>query len=244
MRRTPLLLAAASSASLLLAGCGAATSDTAGPAPQVAPAAATEDAPALADGLLPADRFAPGGTVTQVTGDEFAALLGHDRSGHGAPAGVTVTPRACVDALAAARTALGDPSAVDDAAGQYTRTGFTGTAEVLATGGPAATVVGTLTDAVAACPTATVATPMGQAVLTFGAVTTPDLGDAAAVVPVTVTVTRDQGPGMTGSALVGVVSDGDRVLGLATGGLGTAPDAAAFDALLADAAQHAADTLG
>ncbi len=212
-------------------------------APQVAPAAATEDAPALADGLLPADRFAPGGTVTQVTGDEFAGLLGA-HADHGAPADVAVTPQACVDALTAARTALGDPSAVDDVAGQYTRTGFTGTAEVLATGGPAATVVGTLTDAVAACPTATVSTPMGQAVVTFGTVTTPDLGDAAAVVPVTVTLTRDQGPGMTGSALVGVVSDGDRVLGLATGGLGTAPDAAAFDALLADAAQHAADTLG
>lgn len=244
MRRTPLLLAAASSASLLLAGCGASASDGAQPAPQVAPAAATEDAPALADGLLPADRFAPGGTVTQVTGDEFAALLGGDHADHGAPADVAVTPQACVDALTAARTALGDPSAVDDVAGQYTRTGFTGTAEVLATGGPAATVVGTLTDAVAACPTATVGTPMGQAVVTFGSVTTPELGDAAAVVPVTATVTRDQGPGMTGSALLGVVSDGDRVLGLATGGLGTAPDAAAFDALLADAAQHAADTLG
>ncbi|MCO7222437.1 hypothetical protein [Klenkia sp. PcliD-1-E] len=244
MRRTPLLLAAASSASLLLAGCGAATSDTARPAPQVAPAAATEDAPALADGLLPADRFAPGGTVTQVTGDEFAGLLGRARGHDVDPGAVTVTPQACVDALTAARAALGDPSAVDDVAGQYTRTGFTGTAEVLTTGGPAATVVGTLTDAVAACPTATVATPMGQAVVTFGTVTTPDLGDAAAVVPVTVSVTRDQGPGTTGSALLGVVSDGDRVLGLATGGLGTAPDAAAFDALLADAAQHAADTLG
>ncbi|GHE08087.1 hypothetical protein [Klenkia taihuensis] len=244
MRRTPLLLAAASSASLLLAGCGASTPAASGDAPEVAPAAATEEAPALADGLLPADRFAPGGTVTQVTGDEFAALLGGDHADHGSPADVTVTPQACVDALTAARTALGDPSAVEDAAGQYTRTGFTGTGEVLATGGPAATVVGTLTDAVAACPTATVATPMGQAVVTFGTVTTPDLGDAAAVVPVTVTVTRDQGPGMTGSALVGVVSDGDRVLGLATGGLGAAPDAAAFDALLADAAQHAADTLG
>ncbi|SDG31701.1 hypothetical protein [Klenkia brasiliensis] len=241
MRRTPLLLAAASSASLLLAGCGASSTVAAQDAAQVAPAAATEDAPALADGLLPADRFAPGGTVTQVTGDEFAGLLGDH---HGAPADVTVTPQACVDALAAARTALGDPSAVVDVAGQYTRTGFTGTAEVLATGGPAATVVGTLTDAVAACPTATVATPMGQAVVTFGAVTTPDLGDAAAVVPVTVSLTREQGPTMTGSALLGLVSDGDRVLGLATGGLGTAPDAAAFDTLLADAAQHAADTLG
>ncbi|MCM3523421.1 hypothetical protein, partial [Curtobacterium sp. P97] len=137
------------------------------------------------------------------------------------PGQLTVTPAACTDALTAARTALGDPAAVDDAVGQYTRSGFGGTAELLATGGPAATVVGTLTDAVAACPTATVDSPMGQAVVTFGAVTSPALGDAAAVVPVSVTITHGQGPAMTGAALLGVVSDGDRVLALATAGLGT-----------------------
>lgn len=249
MRRTPLLLAAsaAASASLLLAGCGA--TDTA-----VTPAAATADATTqataeapvvdLADGLLPADRFAPGGTVTEVTADQFAAALGAGPAHDGELGEVTVTPAACTDALAAARTALGDPADVDDAVGQYTRSGFGGTAELLATGGPAATVVGTLTDAVAACPTATVDTAMGQAVVTFGAVTTPALGDAAAVVPVSVSLTRGQGPAMTGAALLGVVSDGDRVLALATAGLGTVPDQAAFETLLGAAQQHAADTLG
>jgi hypothetical protein len=242
MRRTPLLLAAsaAASASLLLAGCGA-TDTAVTPAAATAPAAPAAD---LADGLLPADQFAPGGTVTQVTPAEFAAALGGDQAHEGDPGQITVTPTACTDALTAARTALGDPADVDDAVGQYTRSGFGGTAELLATGGPAATVVGTLTDAVAACPTATVDTAMGQAVITFGAVGAPALGDAAAVVPVSVTVTPGQGPAMTGAALLGVVSDGDRVLALATAGLGTVPDQAAFESLLAAAQQHAADTLG
>jgi hypothetical protein len=242
MRRTPLLLAAsaAASASLLLAGCGA-TDTAVTPAAATAPAAPAAD---LADGLLPADQFAPGGTVTEVTPAEFAAALGGDQAHEGDPGRITVTPAACTDALTAARTALGDPADVDDAVGQYTRSGFGGTAELLATGGPAATVVGTLTDAVAACPTATVDTAMGQAVITFGAVGAPALGDAAAVVPVSVTVTPGQGPAMTGAALLGVVSDGDRVLALATAGLGTVPDQAAFESLLAAAQQHAADTLG
>jgi hypothetical protein len=242
MRRTPLLLAAsaAASASLLLAGCGA-TDTAVTPAAATAPAAPAAD---LADGLLPADQFAPGGTVTEVTPAEFAAALGGDQAHEGDPGQITVTPAACTDALTAARTALGDPADVDDAVGQYTRSGFGGTAELLATGGPAATVVGTLTDAVAACPTATVDTAMGQAVITFGAVGAPALGDAAAVVPVSVTVTPGQGPAMTGAALLGVVSDGDRVLALATAGLGTVPDQAAFESLLAAAQQHAADTLG
>ncbi|SDP56732.1 hypothetical protein SAMN05660199_04260 [Klenkia soli] len=234
MRRTPLLLAAAASTTLLLAGCGA--GDT-----PVAPAAATQEAPALAEGLLPADQFAPGATVTAVTADDLAAALGaapsHD------PGRITVTPQACVDALQVARTALGDPADVDDVAGQYARAGFGGTAELLATGGPAQTAVGTLVDAVAACPTATVDTAMGQAVVTFGAVTRPDLGDDAAVVPLTVTLPG--GPVSGGSALLGLVSDGDRLLGLATGSIGTtAPDQAAFDTLLAAAQEHAADTLG
>ncbi|SCX56964.1 hypothetical protein SAMN03159343_3547 [Klenkia marina] len=234
MRRTPLLVATAS-ASLLLAGCGAA--DTA-----VTPAAATQEAVPLADGLLPAAQFAPGGgAVTQVTPGDVTAALGHDHQVD--PAQYTVTPTACTDALEVARTALGDPADVDDAAGQYTRSGLGGTAELLGTGGPAATVVGTLTDAVAACPTATVDGPQGQAVVTFGAVTEPALGDAAAVVPVTVSVTRGEGPPLTGAALVGVVSDGERMLALGTAGLGTAPDRAAFEALLAQAHQHAADTL-
>jgi hypothetical protein len=242
MRRTPLLLAAsaAASASLLLAGCGA-TDTAVTPAAATAPAAPAAD---LADGLLPADQFAPGGTVTEVTPAEFAAALGGDQAHEGDPGRIAVTPAACTDALTAARTALGDPADVDDAVGQYTRSGFGGTAELLATGGPAATVVGTLTDAVAACPTATVDTAMGQAVITFGAVGAPALGDAAAVVPVSVTVTPGQGPAMTGAALLGVVSDGDRVLALATAGLGTVPDQAAFESLLAAAQQHAADTLG
>jgi hypothetical protein len=238
MRRTPLLLAAAASASLLLAGCGAATSDA---APAVAPAAATQDAPALADGLLPAEQFAPGSTVTGVTADDLAGALGA-AAGHD-PGQVTITPSTCTDALDAARAALGDPADVDDAAGQYAQVGFGGTAELLSTGGPAQTAVGTLADAVAACPTATLATDRGQAVVTFGAVTRPDLGDDAVVVPVSVTLSG--GPVSGGSALLGLVSDGDRLLALATGAVGTTvPDQAAFEALLAGAQQHAADTLG
>ncbi|MEI4271499.1 hypothetical protein TEK04_07165 [Klenkia sp. LSe6-5] len=244
MRRTPLLLVASTvaSASLLLAGCGATSTP-------VAPAAATQDAAAeavpLADGLLPADRFAPGGTVTRVTPDDVAAALGGAHGQHGVdPGQVSITPAACTDALEVARTALGDPSDVDDAVGQYTRSGFGGTAEVLAVGGPSADLVGTLTTAVAASPTATVDTALGQAVVEFGAVTQPALGDAAAVVPVSVTLTPAQGAAMSGSGLVGVVADGDRVLALATAGLGTTPDPVAFTALLTAAQDHAVDVLG
>ncbi len=241
MRRTPLLLAtAAASAVLLLAGCGSSADSAAAPV-SVAPAAATEDAAALADGLLPADEFAPGAEVTPVTADQLSAALagatGHDLSA------VTVTPESCVAALDAARAALGDPAAVQDAAGQVARAGFAGSAELLTLGGPTDVLVGTLTDAVAACPTATISTPMGDAVVTFGTVTSPDLGDAAAVVPVTATVTQPGGAQLGGSALLGVVQDGDRLLTLVSGAVATAPDAAAFDELLAAAAQHASDTL-
>lgn len=242
MRRTPLLLAtAAASSALLLAGCGAATATSAAAPVVVAPAAATEDAVALADGLLPAEEFAPGTEVTPVTAEQLSTALdaaaGHDTGA------VTITPDTCVTALDAARAALGDPADVQDAAGQFARVGFSGTAELLTVGGPSDAVVGTLTDAVAACPTATIGTPTGDAVITFGAVGAPALGDAAAVVPVTATVTREGGMQVTGSALLGVVQDGDRLLTLVSGAVAGAPDAAAFDELLAAASQHAADTL-
>ncbi len=240
MRRTPLLLAAAASASLLLAGCGAATADVA-PARNRTPPPRTRRRPSSPTACCRPGSSPPGGTVTPVTADDLAGALGA-AAGHD-PGPVTITPATCTDALDAARAALGDPADVDDAAGQYARAGFGGTAELLTTGGPAATAVGTLVDAVAACPTATLDTAMGQAVVTFGAVTRPDLGDDAAVVPVSVTLAG--GPVGGGSALLGLVSDGDRLLALATGAVGTtAPDQVAFEALLADAQQHAADTLG
>ncbi|WP_157519066.1 hypothetical protein [Modestobacter sp. Leaf380] len=241
MRRTPLLLAtAAASSALLLSGCGATATPAAAPV-AVSPAAATEDAVPLADGLLPAEEFAPDAEVTPVTADQLSAALG--AAGEHDPGAVTVTPDTCVTALEAARAALGDPADVQDAAGQVARSGFTASAELLTVGGPGDAVVSTLTDAVAACPTATVSTPMGDAVITFGTVTAPALGDAAAVVPVTATVTRQGGMQIGGSALLGVVQDGDRLLTLVAGAVATAPDAAAFDELLAAAAQHAADTL-
>ena len=246
MRRTLFLpLAAAASASLLLAGCGTTAQADSAASVSVQPAAATDDAAELADGLLPAEEFAPGAEVTPVTAGQLQEALG-SAQGQAAgvdPGSVTVTPDTCVTAVQAAVSALGDPAAVTDAAGQVARAGFAATAELLTVGGPADTVVGTLTDAVAACPTATITTPMGDAVVTFGAVTTPDLGDAAAVVPVTATLTQPGGTPMTAAALLGVVSDGDRVLTLVRGGLGTT-DAAAFDELLATAVGHAADTLG
>ena len=239
MRRTPLLLAAGS---LLLAGCGPAAAPAAAPAAEVAPAAATEDAPALADGLLPADRFAPGATVTPVTADDLTAALGYAAAQDAGD--VTVTPQACADAVDTLRAALGSPSGVAGAAGQYARTGFGGTAELLAEGGPADTAVEAVTAAVAACPVATVTGDRGSAQVAFGPVSTPALGEAAVVVPVTVTLTVDGRPGPSGSGLLGLVSDEDRLLALATGSLGTGSDPAAFGTLLEAAVAHATDTLG
>ncbi len=249
MRRTPLLLATAACSSLLLAGCGVAgnSGDAAAPV-SVAPAAATDDTTALADGLLPAADFAPGAQVVPVTAgqlrDALAGAIGPRTGGTAADIGtVTITPDGCVTALQAARTALGDPAAVQDAAGQVARSGFAGTAELLTVGGPVAQVVPTLADAVAACPTATVSTGQGQAVVSFGAPSTPALGDAALVLPVSATLTRAGGAPVTGSALLGVVQDGDRLLTLVSGAVVGAPDAGTFDRLLAAAQQHAADTL-
>ncbi|MCW2582324.1 MAG: hypothetical protein JWQ53_1114 [Klenkia sp.] len=247
MRRTLLLpLAAVASSALLLAGCGTTSEADSAASVSVQPAAATDGAAVLADGLLPIEEFAPGVEVTPVTAGQLQQALGaaQGHAGEVDPGSVTVTPDTCVTAVQAAVTALGDPAAVTDAAGQVARAGFAATAELLTVGGPADTVVGTLTDAVAACPTATVTTPMGDAVVTFGAVTSPELGDAAAVVPVTATLTQPGGTPVTGSGLLGVVSDGDRVLTLATGGLGAGADPVAFGELLADAVGHAADTLG
>ena len=105
---------------------------------------------AVADGLLPADEFAPGAEVTPVTAGQLQEALG-SAQGQAAgvdPGSVTVTPDTCVTAVQAAVSALRDPAAVTDAAGQVARAGFAATAELLTVGGPADTVVGTLTDAV------------------------------------------------------------------------------------------------
>ena len=264
LRRRPratLLISAALTGTAVLAGCGA--SDAAGGAGtaevSIAPAAGSAAAsssgsPAgapgevddLSAGLLPAEAFGAG-TVTPIPLEQLmtrAQLAAGPLAGR--LAGVTVTPESCTTALEAMRGAPPRPEDLEGFAAQAAEgPGATvPTLQVLAAGPLVQDAVQQFQDAVTACPEATVTAPrLGTLTLSLQPLDAPAVGDRAAAVGVTATVTPAEGQPVTAPALVGMVQDGDRLVTLLSGGPGGAPDADTFLALLEQAYEHQAAAL-
>jgi hypothetical protein len=247
-RRVPGVLLAAVAVTGLVAGCGGGSAGTGGGSAaasgSIHPAASTSPdsaESALAKGLLPAAAFGPQTTVAGLDLGTLAQKAGANGGPMAALSGVSITPPECATALQALVPAV---VGVRDAAAQTATGQGTTTLEALVSGGPAATGVATLKQLLGSCASVQVTSPkLGQASVTVAEVPVGELGDAAAGVRVTATATPAGRAAMTVPALAGVVQDGDRLLLLGTVGTdGTAPDEAAFTALLqkAVATEHAA----
>jgi hypothetical protein len=243
-RRQAALVTTVSAVALtgLLAGCtggtdtsGASTVGGGAPAGIASPVASTAPAPTasadLARGLLPADAFGAGATVVPVTPEQVQQQLSALPGGlAGVLAGIEVSPAPCASALKTVGATL---TGVTGMAGEAARTGAGGTAEALVTGGAASTTADTVRTVVRACPTVRISSSHGTADVTLSTVDLPALGDDAAAVQATATLTPADRAPITLTALLGVVQDADRVvlLGTATPG-GAAPDTTSFVSLL------------
>jgi hypothetical protein len=244
-RRTLGLLAAGLAAGALLSGCGGGQTRT-------APAAATHAATAapaadtsgqdLAAGLLPAQAFGDGATAMSVPLDRLRAMAPMAAAPF---AGVDVQPPACLSAI---QSVLPQLAAVDDAAAQVARSAGTVSIEALAVPSAPVDAVGTLQQLTTACSAVDVtAERYGSAHVTVVPVALPSdsaLPDRTAVVAITVTATGADGRSWSGTALAGVVEDGDRVLALAQAApQGGQVSSASFTDLLSQAYTTQADAL-
>jgi hypothetical protein len=237
-------LAAAGAAGLALAACAdGGSGGAAAGSPSSAPAsssAAQSSAPAdLTPGLLPAEAFGPGATVTQVTAQQLqqgTGVAGQSMQD------AQITPAACDAAVKSTQPATGDlPGMVAQVA--VDQATASSTVEVLAQGDGVTDHVSTLSDQIAACPQATVTTPQFTATITFAPLDLPDLGDASAGISFSTAVSTPDGQQVTVPALLAFAVDGDRLVGLTTVTQGAAPDPAAFTALLQKAYDTQADAL-
>ena len=232
----------------LLTACGGADdasgepAATSSPAPastsSSAPAEPTDEAGALAAGLLPADAFGEQATVVALSREQLRQSAGLAAD----PASLDVSPEACADILSVTQPPIDD---YEDVAAQSATVGATTTVEVLLEGAGTDRAVTTLTKAVENCPEAQISSPeLGDATLTFETLDAPAVGDAGAAVRYTTTLTQG-GQEVSVPALVGVVQEGDRVITLLTIATdGSSPDAAAFTSLLQQAFEVQADQLG
>jgi hypothetical protein len=244
--RTALLITAGlAAAATALSGCAAGASgqaaagSSAASGPASATSAALDGVADLSAGLLPAEACGAGG-VAPITRDQLQQQLGVVG---GARGGVTVAPEGCAEAVQGTLPTL---DGLGGLAAELAKTpGGTGmTVEVLAAGDAVAGSVARLSAGVAACPKATLTAPQGTATVTFQPVQAPQLGDGAAAVSFTTTVTGTSGQAYTVPAIVGMVQDGRRVVTLVTTYSNGAGDPAPFLALLQQAYQHQADALG
>jgi hypothetical protein len=215
----------------LLAGSGGGSSPAALSSPGAArsPSGSVTGTP-LSAGLLPADAFGPHATVLNLTLDQLRRATA---SAGATSSGGRVDPPSCAVAVQGGSP---DFTGVADLAAQSAVGPDGSTVEALLTGAPVQEAVDRVLGAVAACPQATVTAPDGTtSTITFRSVTVPPMGDDAAAMAVTTSVS---GPGAAqpSPALVGVVRDHDRLLLLlAAGAQGAAPDEARFTALLQQA---------
>jgi hypothetical protein len=233
-------LAVGAAVTLLLAGCGGdSVEGNAAPASSSSSSASGEPESDLASGLLPAEAFGPGAGVTAVSPDQLAqggALAG------GLAGDVQITPESCTGAVEGTQPQLDD---FDDVAGVSATSASSVTVEVLARGGPTEGAADQLAEAAANCPEAQISSPqIGTATVTFAPVEVGELGDGAAALQYTTTVTQPDGSVVTVPALVGTVEDDDRLLVLVSFAATGAPDTAAFTDLLRTAYQTQADALG
>jgi hypothetical protein len=236
-RRAAGLLAAALASGAALSACGAQPATTPAAATRALTAApAADTGGGLSAGLLPAEAFGSGATVTPLPADRLrqAGAMAGGMAGM-LPAG-TLTPAGCASALQDVLPLL---AGVDDAAGEVARAGGTVTAELLAVPGSPVDAVARFTAVTQACAGAQVTSPHGSGTVSIAPLAVPALGDGAAAVALTVSGQGPDGTARTGTALVGLVQDGQRVLAVAQASpQGDPLDPATFSSLLqqADAA--------
>jgi len=255
-RTTTGLLLAGLLGTAALTGCGAgsSTADTASAdsAPGIVAVASESpvDVADLSAGLLPAEAFGAGATVTPLTEDTFrSGDAPHLPMGLGpeALAGLTVTPDACVQVLAQLRSDVMDgPGAagITGAAAQLATAGTSRTVEVLASGKTVEDAVATVEQAVVDCPTATVTAPeLGTATVTVTPIDAAEIGDGSVALDISVSATSASGATITVRGLAGMVEDGDRLVTLLSGDLLAQADRATFLDLLEQAYERQASEL-
>ena len=218
--------AAAVAVAGLLAGCGGGTSTP----PAARSSSGSVTGTPLSTGLLPAGAFGPKATVLNLTLDQLRSATA---SAGTTSSGGQVDPPSCAVAV---QGGAPDFTGVADLAAQSAVGPDGSTVEALLTGAPVQGAVDRVLGAVAACPKGTVTTPDGATTtITFRSVSLPPMGDDAAAMQVTTSVSG-AGGARPSPALVGVERDRDRLLLLlAAGAQGAAPDEARFTALLQQA---------
>jgi hypothetical protein len=243
IRRSGAVLAALATAGLVT-GCAGGSSGG-GTAAAGSPSAASSSSGSvtgstLTKGLLPADAFGPDATVVGLTLEQLKQSTAG--LGSGSAAGIQVEPPSCA---AAVQGTSPDYDKVDDLAAQSATSSGAATVEALMTGAPVKGAAEKLRGSAAACPQATVTTPTsGTVTLTFQTLPVGTMGDDAAAVRLTTTLTKPDGSTLSVPALLGAVEDHHRLLLLITAGTGgAAPDQAAFTALLEKAYRTQASAL-
>lgn len=249
-RRAGALVAGLSCATLLLTACsggsddgggtdaGSGTSSAASSPPSESAAAEAEQAGGLAEGLLPAEAFGAEALVVPVSREQLEQGAGLAAD----PASLDIAPEACAAAVAGTQPEIED---YDEVAAESATVGGATTVEVLLQGEATAGALEGLAGAAARCPEARISSPeLGEAVVTFEDLEVPELGDGAAAVRYTTTLTQG-GQEVSVPTLIGVAQDGDRVVLLLTiAADGSQPDTAAFTTLLEEAFEVQADALG
>ncbi|WP_346619096.1 hypothetical protein [Blastococcus montanus] len=244
------LLLAGLTATVVLTGCGGDDEPGGGTAAPTTPTAASSTAPStteggepdLAAGLLPAEAFGPEATVVEVSPEQL-----EQGAGLAAEADeLQISPESCRATVAGMQP---DVDEFKDVAAQTATTGTSSTVEMLLRGGPLEGTVASLATAVERCPEAQVTSPeIGQAAIAFENFPVEDLGDGAALLRYTTSLSAPDGSQVSLPTLIGAVEDGDRLLLLVdidTGGDPAAvTDPAAFADLLARAYEAQADALG
>lgn len=223
------------------AGSSASSSSTAPSDAGSSPSASEDDGTGrgdLAEGLLPAEAFGDAATVIPLSRDQLEQGAGLAAD----PASLTITPEACAAAVEGTQPQIED---YDEVAALSATAGARTTVEVLLQGAATAGAVDALADAAASCPEARISSPeLGEATVTFVPLEVPGLGDGAAAVRYTTTLTQG-GQEVSIPTLIGLVQDGDRVITLLTIATdGSQPDAAAFASLLEQAFEVQAEALG
>ena len=233
---------------VLLTACGgggdageqAAASSSSAPAStsSSAPADPTDAGSDLTAGLLPEEAFGEGATVIPVSREQLRQGAGLAAD----PETLDISPESCAAAVSGTQPKIDD---YEDAAAVSATVAETTTVEVLLGGAATEGSVAQLAKAAANCPKARISSPeLGEATVTFETIDVPDLGDGAAALRYTTTLTQG-GQEVSVPALVGVVEDGDRLITLLTIATdGSSPDAAEFTSLLQQAFEVQAEKLG
>lgn len=229
--RLPRGLLVGAAAVSLLAGCGGnggSSGNTAAGSSSSSAASSSASGPKespLSKGLLSPSAFGSQANVVTLTLQQFQQATQGKLS---QAAGLKVDPPQCADAL---KSTHPDTSKIKDlvAEAATTQSGDQGmvTVEAIATGDLVDGSIGKLDDAVQKCPKVTVSSPqIGQATVEFTKLDVSRIGDKAAAVQVTTTITPPGHSAVTVPALIGAAQDGNRLV-LLINAVANNPNAAA-----------------